>query len=35
VQREALHSWVARLPRGAHPRRAHFDQLVQQRQEPR
>jgi molecular chaperone DnaJ len=34
-QREALQSWVARLPRGAHPRRAHFDQLVQQRQEPR
>ncbi|MEQ1565911.1 MAG: molecular chaperone DnaJ [Myxococcota bacterium] len=30
-QRGALETWARQLPRGAHPRRAHFDQLVQER----
>jgi len=31
VQRQQLEAWAASLPRGAHPRRAHFDVLTQQR----
>jgi molecular chaperone DnaJ len=31
TQRQQLEAWAAALPRGSHPRRAQFDQLVQER----
>jgi molecular chaperone DnaJ len=31
AQRQQLEAWAAALPRGSHPRRAQFDQLVQER----
>jgi hypothetical protein len=35
AQRQQLEAWASTLPKGAHPRRAHFDSIVHERLQER